>query len=66
MSSTPTSLAVALANVSTLTSFAVVIYTTNNTTATTAISAKGEDKVEEEDEDEFDNAISKSILLSRF
>jgi hypothetical protein len=48
---------------STPASLAIVIYTTNDT-ATTAIRAKGEGEVE--DEDEYDDAIGKSILLGRF
>ena len=51
---------------STLASFAIVIYTTNETTATAAISTRGEDEVKEEDKDEYDDAIGKSILLGRF
>jgi hypothetical protein len=44
---------------------AIVIYTINDTTAAAAISAKSKDKVKK-DKDEFNNAISKSILLSCF
>jgi hypothetical protein len=50
---------------SALTFPAVVIYTIDNTTAAAAVSAKGKDKVKE-DKDEFDDAVSKSILLGRF
>jgi hypothetical protein len=46
-------------------SLAVVIYTIDNTTAATAVSARGKDKVKK-DKDKFDNAISKSILLGCF
>ena len=66
MSSTPTSLA-ATANVSSPASFAIVIYTIDETTTTTTVvSARGEDEVREEDKDEFNDAISKSILLGCF
>jgi hypothetical protein len=50
---------------SALASLAVVIYTTDDTATAAAVSAKGEDKVKE-DKDEFDDAVSKSIFLSRF
>jgi hypothetical protein len=50
---------------SALTSLAVVIYTTNNTAVATAVGAKGKDKVKK-DKDEFDDTVSKSILLGRF
>jgi hypothetical protein len=50
---------------SALASPAVVIYITDNTAAAAAVSARGKDKVKE-DKDEFDDAVSKSIFLSRF
>jgi hypothetical protein len=50
-------------------SFAVVIYTTDDTAAA-AVRAEGEGEVEVEgeieDEDEYDDAIGKSILPGRF
>jgi hypothetical protein len=46
-------------------SLAVVIYTTNDTAAAAAVSARGEDKVKE-DKDKFNDTVSKSILLGRF
>jgi hypothetical protein len=50
---------------SALASPAVVIYTTDDTAAAAAVGARGKDKVKE-DKDEFDDAVSKSILLGRF
>jgi hypothetical protein len=50
---------------SALASSAIVIYTTDDTAAATAVSARGKDKVKE-DKDKFDNAVSKSILLGCF
>jgi hypothetical protein len=44
---------------------AVVIYTTDDTAAAAAVGARGEDEVKE-DEDEFDDAVGKSILPGRF
>jgi hypothetical protein len=50
---------------SALASLAVVIYTIDDTAAAAAVGAKGKDKVKE-DKDKFNNAVSKSILLSCF